>query len=111
MEGHPAPDRPTRGVLRLAVVMVVAAVAGLAALVGAAMGSARPPVFLGAGLVVFLAATAAGVALATRKLPVARRGRMRLVALAVGGLGVAVFAVTVLVPVGDPRLPPASVAG
>jgi proline iminopeptidase len=112
MKGHSAPDRPTRGVLRLVAVVVAAAVAGLAALVGAAMGSARPPVFLGAGLVVFLAATAAGVALATRKLPVARRGRTRLVALAVGGLGgVAVFVVTVLVPVGDPRLPPASVAG
>jgi proline iminopeptidase len=99
-------------VLRLVLVLMAAAVAGLAALVGAAMGSARPPVFLGAGLVVFLAATAAGVALATRKLPAARRGRTRLVALAVGGLGgVAVFVVTVLVPVGDPRLPPAPVAG
>jgi proline iminopeptidase len=99
-------------VLRLVLVVVAAALAGLAVLVGAAAVSARPALFLGAGLVAFLAASAAGVALVTRRLPAARRGRTRLAALAVGGLGgVAAFVVTALVPVGDPRLPPAPVAG
>ena len=55
-------------VLRLLVV-VVAAVAGLVALFAVAAVSARPPVFLAAGL--------------------------------------AVFVVTALLPLGDPRLPPA----
>jgi proline iminopeptidase len=99
-------------VLRLVLVIVAAALGGLAALVAMAAVSARPALFLVAGLVVFLAVTAAGVALATRRLPAARRGRTRLVAVTVGGLGgVAVFVVTALLPVGDPRLPPTPVAG
>lgn len=99
-------------VLRLVLVVVVAAVAGLAALIGAAAVSARPALFLGAGLVVFLTATAAGVGLATRKLPTDRRRRTRLVAFAATALGgVAVFVVTTLLPLGDPRLPPTPVAG
>ncbi|HEX8133947.1 MAG TPA: alpha/beta hydrolase, partial [Actinomycetes bacterium] len=98
--------------LRLLLVVVAAALGGLAVLVGAAAVSAPPALFLGAGLAVFLAVTAAGVALATRGLPAARRGRTRLVALAVGGLGgVAVFVVTALLPAGDPRLQPAPVGG
>ena len=98
--------------LRLTLAVVVAAVAGLLALVGMAAASDRPPVFLAAGLVVFLAATAAGVALATRKLPGDRRRRARRVGFAVGALvGVATFVVTALLPLGDPRLPPAPVAG
>jgi proline iminopeptidase len=101
-----------RLVLRLLLVVVAAALVGLAVLVGAAAVSARPALFLGAGLAVFLAVTAGGVALATRRLPAARRGRTRLVALTVAALGgVAVFVATVLVPVGDPRLQPAPVAG
>ncbi len=101
-----------RMVLGLVMVMVAAALAGLVGLIGAAAVSDRPPLFLTAGLVVFLAVAAVGVALATRRLPAARRSRTRLITLAVGGLvGVAVFVVTVLVPVGDPRLAPAPVAG
>ena len=97
--------------LRLALVVVAAAIAGILALVGAAAASARPAVFLGVGLVVFVAATAAGIALVTRRLPTRRR-RTRLVAVTVGVLaGMAVFVVTALVPVGDPRLSPAPVAG
>jgi hypothetical protein len=46
--------------------------AGLAVLVGVASVSARPALFLGAGLLAFLAATAAGIVLATRKLPASR---------------------------------------
>jgi proline iminopeptidase len=101
-----------RLVLRLLLVVAAAALVGLAALIGAATVSARPARFLGAGLAVFLAVTAGGVALATRGLPAARRGRTRLVASAVAALGgVAVFVATMLVPVGDPRLQPAPVAG
>jgi proline iminopeptidase len=65
----------------------------------------------GGGLVVFLAATAAGAGVATRKLP-SRGGRTRLAPFAGGALaGVVVFVATALLPVGDPRLPPAPVAG
>jgi proline iminopeptidase len=101
-----------RGLARLLAVLVTAAVAGLLALVGAATVTARPGWFLAAGLGVFLAAAAAGVALATRRLPDARRRRARLTGFAaVAVAGVAVFVVAVLVPVGDPRLPSAPVAG
>jgi proline iminopeptidase len=104
--------RGLRGILRLLVVVAVAAVAGLLALVGVASVSDRPPVFLAAGLAVYLAATAAGVALATRKLPGDRRRRARRVGFAAAALvGVATFVVTALLPLGDPRLPPAPVAG
>jgi hypothetical protein len=98
--------------LRLPLAVVAAAIAGVLALVGAAAGSARPAVFLGAGLAVFVAASAAGIALVTRKLPARRRRRTRLVAVTVGVLaGVATFWATALVPVGDPQLQPAPVAG
>lgn len=98
--------------LRLALPVMAAAITGLLALVAVAAVSARPVVFLLAGLVVFVAATAAGVALVTRKLPHRRRGRTQLVAVAAEVLaGVVVFGATALVPVGDPQRPPAPVAG
>ena len=97
---------------RLPLAVVAAAIAGLLALVGAAAVSARPAVFLLAGLAVFMAATAAGVALTTPKLPNPRCRRTRLVAFAASVLaGVAVFGAAALVPVGDPRLLPTPVAG
>jgi proline iminopeptidase len=99
-------------VLRVVLAVVAAALGGLAVVVGAATLWARPALFLGAGLAGFLAVIAAGVALATRRVPAARRGRTRLVAFAAGTLaGLVVVGVTVLVPVGDPRLAPAPVAG
>jgi proline iminopeptidase len=97
--------------LRLPLAVLAAAVTGLLALVAVAAVSARPAVFLLAGLVVFVAATTAGIALVTRKLPDQRRRRTRLVAVAAVLTGVAVFGATALVPVGDPQLPPAPVAG
>jgi proline iminopeptidase len=101
-----------RAALRLLGVAVVAAVAALLALVGVAVVSARPALFLGAGLAVFLAATAAGVVLSTRRLPWRRRRRARVAGFAVCVLvGVATFVVTALLPLGDPRLPPAPLAG
>jgi len=91
---------------------LLAAVAGLLALAGAAVVTWRPAAFLGAGLVVFLLMLAAGVALATRRRPPERRRRDRLAAFGAWALiGIAVFVVTVLVPVVDPRRPPAPVAG
>src|SRR6266699_3643987 len=98
--------------LRLPRAIAAAAIAGLLALVGMAAVSPRPAVFLLAGLAVFVSATAAGVALATRKLPNRRRRRTRLAAFAAGALaGVTTFVVTALLPVSDPRLAPAPVAG
>jgi proline iminopeptidase len=91
---------------------LVAAAAGLLALAGAAAIFWRPVVFLGAGLVVFLAVLAAGVVWATRRRPAEGRRRARLVAFGAWALaGIVVFVATVLVPVGDPRRPPAPVAG
>jgi proline iminopeptidase len=93
-------------------VVVAAAVAGLVALFGVAALSARPAVFLAAGLVVFLAALAGGVAWWTRRLPERRRRRARVAGFAAGALvGVGVFVVTALLPLGDPRLAPSPVAG
>jgi proline iminopeptidase len=91
---------------------LVAAAAGLLALAGTAAVSWPPVVFLGAGLVVFLAVLAAGVVWATRRRPAEGRRRARLVAFGAWALaGIVVFVATVLVPVGDPRRPPAPVAG
>jgi proline iminopeptidase len=110
LTGRTVPSRAW-ALLWLPLAVVAAAVAGILALVGAAATSARPAVFLGAGLAVFVAATAAGVALVTRKLPEQRRRRTRLVAVTVGVLvGMVAFWATALLPVGDPRLPPAPVA-
>ena len=98
--------------MRLLAAALLAAAAGLLALAGAAAVSWRPVVFLGAGLVVFLAVLAAGVVLATRRRPAEGRRRARLVAFGAWALaGIVVFVATVLVPVGDPRRPPAPVAG
>ena len=116
---HPGPgagERPGRAgvwlVVRLVLAVVAAAVVGLAVLVGVATVSDRPVVFLGAGLVTFLAATAGGVTLTTRKLHAGRRRRVRLVGFAAAALaGVVVFVATALVPVSDPRLAPTPVAG
>ena len=98
--------------MRLLAAALLAAAAGLLALAGTAAVSWRPVVFLGAGLVVFLAVLAAGVVLATRRRPAEGRRRARLVAFGAWALaGIVVFVATVLVPVGDPRRPPAPVAG
>jgi proline iminopeptidase len=97
--------------LRLTGVVVVAFAAGLAALVGVASVTARPGWFLAAALTALLAGAAAGVVLATRRLPDGRRDRARRFGFAAALAGVAVFVITVLVPVGDPRRPPTPVAG
>jgi len=115
LPGPGASERPRRAgawlVLRLVLVVVAAALGGLAVLVAVAAVWDRPVAFLGAGLVAFLAVIAAGVAWATRRVAGERRRRVRLAGFAAAALASVVFWATVLVPVADPRLAPAPVAG
>jgi proline iminopeptidase len=98
--------------VRLALVLLIAALTGLAALIGVAAWAAQPFVFLLAGLLVFLGVTAMGITFVTRRLPVGRRGHTRRAAIGLGvGVGVLTFGATALVPLGDPRLPPAPLPG
>jgi len=91
---------------------LVAVVAGLAALVGAAVLTAQPSLFLLAGLVAFAVTFWLGLLPATRWIPPGRRRRGRAVLFgAVGAAVVVAFAGSVLSPMDDPRLPPAPVAG
>jgi proline iminopeptidase len=115
LPGPGASERPRRAgawlVLRLVLVVVAAALGGLAVLVAVAAVSDRPLAFLGAGLAAFLAVIAAGVALATRRVAGERRWRVRLAGFAAAALASVVFWATVLVPVADPRLSPTPLAG
>lgn len=98
--------------LGLSLIVLLAAVAGLGALLATAVVIAAPVVFLSAGLLVFLGVASGGIWLATRRLPRDRRERTRRIAFAVGTLaGISVFCLTMLVPLQDPRLPPAPVDG
>jgi proline iminopeptidase len=98
--------------MRLLAAVLLAAVAGLLGLAGAATVTWRPAAFLAAGLAAYLLVLAAGVALATRRRPPERRRRARLAAFGTWALiGILVFVVAALLPVGDPRRPPAPVAG
>jgi proline iminopeptidase len=92
--------------------VVVGALAGLAALLGTAVAAPTPPVFLGVGLVAFIAVTAGGVGLATRGVGRQRRRVVRAgvtatsTLLMVAGLGL-----VLLRPVHDPAIPPTPVRG
>ena len=91
---------------------LVGAAVGLGALLGAATVTARPPQFLLAGLAAFCAAYLLGLLLATRGIGRPRRGSALALGFCAGtALVVGVFAVTALLPMGDPRLPPAPVDG
>ena len=86
--------------------------AGTGALLGAATVTARPPLFLLAGLFAFCTAYLLGLLFVTRKVSASRRQRLRIVWFCTGAvLIVGAFALAVLIPMGDPRLPPAPVAG
>jgi proline iminopeptidase len=94
------------------VVAFVAASLALAALIGVAALTAQPVLFLLAGFVVFLGVATVGITFVTRRLPVSRRRRTRRLSLSLSvGVGVAAFGLTVLVPLRDPRSPPAPVPG
>ncbi len=94
----------------LAVLLGVAA--GLGALIGAATITDRPPLFLLAGLLAFGVAYSLGLLLAMRGVSSLRKQRVRVVVFCTGTALIAgVFACTALLPMGDPRLPPAPVEG
>lgn len=98
--------------VRLVLAVEAAAAMGTATSLAVAGLSAHPLVFLLAGAGTFVVATLAFVGLATRRLEASRRPRTRMLASAVGVLaGASCFALTALVPLGDPRLDPAPVAG
>jgi len=85
-------------------------VAGLGALIGAATITDQPPLFLLAGLLAFCVAYSLGLLLATRGISSLRKRRVRVALFCTGTtLIVGVFAWTALLPMGDPRLPPAFV--
>jgi proline iminopeptidase len=86
--------------------------AGLGALIGAAAITDRPPLFLLAGLLAFCAIYSLGLLLVTRKAGASRKRRVRMLLFCAGTAAVAgAFALTALVPMGDPQLPPAPVEG
>lgn len=85
---------------------------GIGALLGAATVTARPPLFLLAGLLAFCAAYLLGLLLATRRISPSRKRRFRAVLFCAGtAVVVATFAWTALLPMGDQHLAPASVEG
>ena len=92
-------------------VTLVGIVAGLGALLGAATITDQPPLFLLAGFLAFCVADLLGLLLVTRKVNTTRR-RVRLISFCAGPtLAVGAFALTALIPLGDPQLPPAPVEG
>lgn len=85
---------------------------GLAALLGAATITATPVFFLLAGLAAFCLTNYLGLLSVTRKIEAARRRRIRAGFFALNTVAVVgIFAGTVLLPLGDPRSPPAAVEG
>ena len=87
-------------------------VAGLGALIGAATITDWPPLFLLAGFLAFCVTYFVGLLLATRGISTSRKRRARVVSFCVGtALIVGAFAWTALLPMDDPRLPPAAVKG
>ena len=94
----------------LAVLLGVAA--GLGTLLGVAALTSRPPLFLLAGLAGSCAFYLLGLSFATRKVGRDRRRRVREVSFFAGtALVVGLFVLTALLPMDDPRLPPAPVEG
>jgi proline iminopeptidase len=109
-----APDRllSFKRVVLVLLAALFGAAAGTGALLGAAMVTDRPPLFLLAGLAAFCAAYLLGLMLATRRVGPDRRRRVRVVWFCAGTALVAgAFAWTTLLPMGDPRLPSAPVEG
>ena len=96
----------------VALAMLLGVAAGLETLLGAAAATDRPRLFLLAGLLAFCAAYLLGLMLATRGISPPRRRRVRIGLFGAGtALVVGAFAWTALLPMDDPRLPPAPVAG
>ena len=106
-------ERASTGRIVLVVLaMLLGVSAGLGTLLGAATLSSRPPVFLLAGLAGFCAVYLLGLLFATHKVGQDRRRRVRQVSFFAGtALVVGLSVLTALLPMGDPRLPPAPVEG
>jgi len=101
-----------RRAIFVALAMLLGGAAGLGALLGAAAATDRPPLFLLAGLIAFCAVSLLGLMLGTREGSPPRRRRVRVGLFCAGTvLVVGAFAWTALLPMDDPRLPPAAVAG
>ena len=106
-------ERASTGRIVLVVLaMLLGVSAGIGTLLGAATLSSRPPVFLLAGLAGFCAVYLLGLLFATHKVGKDRRRRVRQVSFFAGtALVLGLFVLTALLPMGDPRLPPAPVEG
>jgi drug/metabolite transporter (DMT)-like permease len=106
-------ERASTGRIVLIVLAVLLGVAaGLGTLLGVAALTSRPPLFLLAGLSGFCAFYLLGLSFATRKVGRDRRRRVREVSFFAGtALVVGLFVLTALLPMDDPRLPPAPVEG
>jgi len=93
--------RLTLTVLAVALAALFGVASGLGALLGAATGTARPPLFLLAGLAAFCAVYLLGLLLVTRKVEADRRRHARAVLFCTGtALVVGLFAWTALLPMG-----------
>ena len=102
----------TRQIVLVAVAALSGIAAGLVAMLGVAVATARPTRFLVAGLAVFCVVYLLLLLRATRDIAPARRQRLRALLFGVGTVAVVgVFAATALPPLDDPRLLPAPVSG
>jgi proline iminopeptidase len=107
----PGPARSGQAVFAGLAALLCAA-AGLGAMLGTATLTDRPPLFLSTGLAAFCVTYILGLLVATRGLGRPRRRPALLLGFCAGTVLVAgAFAWAALVPMGDPRLPPAPVAG
>lgn len=91
--------------------LLLALVAGVGALLGAASVSDVPAVFLGSGLAAFALVAAVSVALVTRGRAAPRQARWRVALAGVASMLGLAAALAVLVPLNDPSVPVAAVAG
>jgi proline iminopeptidase len=102
----------TRRIVLVVLAALVGIMAGVGALVGAAAITDRQPLFLLAGLLAFCAVYLLGLLLATHGVSPPRKRHIRVVLFCAGtAVLVVAFAWTALLPLGDPRLPPAPVEG
>lgn len=89
---------------------ILGLVIGITALLGTAVVTDRPALFLSIGFVAFCAVYSLGLVLTTRQMLSARRARFRATSFALGTVVVTVaFAATALRPMLDPRLEPTTV--
>ena len=96
----------------VALAVLVGVAAGAGALLGAATLTSRPPLFLLAGLAGICSVYLLRLLVATRKVDPERRWHALGVSFFAGTvLIVGLFVLTALLPMGDPRLPPAPVEG